>query len=125
MEQAAKAGGMTNDEDKKMQLNLAYTYEAFSAHYLSDLFSAGHLRAPRRQLHGDSYKVATESVLPCITGKDEIPVWDHHSRYVSWLELDLRKDSNEVSRCMMMTARLGFWLPTKRVTSGLHMVSST
>lgn len=46
--------GMTNDEDKKGELNLAYTYEDFSAHYLSDLFSAGHLRASRRQLHDKS-----------------------------------------------------------------------
>ena len=29
----------------------AYFYEAFAQHYLSDLFSAGHFRAPRRILH--------------------------------------------------------------------------
>lgn len=42
---------MTNDEDKKRPLNLAYMYEAFSA---------GHLRPPGRQLHRYSYKVASE-----------------------------------------------------------------
>ncbi|MCJ1439398.1 hypothetical protein MMC27_008792 [Xylographa pallens] len=36
----------------------AYFYEAFAQHYLSDLFSTGHLRAPRRALHGDPSTVA-------------------------------------------------------------------
>ncbi|BFZ59363.1 hypothetical protein YB2330_000371 [Saitoella coloradoensis] len=34
------------------RLRLAYAYEAFAAHFLTDLFSAGHLRTPRRLLSG-------------------------------------------------------------------------
>ncbi|ODQ54522.1 hypothetical protein SAICODRAFT_70228 [Saitoella complicata NRRL Y-17804] len=34
------------------QLRQAYAYEAFAAHFLTDLFSAGHLRTPRRLLSG-------------------------------------------------------------------------
>ena len=33
---------------------LAYAQNAFADHFLSDLFSSGHLRAPRRELHFDS-----------------------------------------------------------------------
>lgn len=32
-------------------LNRAYTIDAFASHFLSDYFSAGHLRAPRSELH--------------------------------------------------------------------------
>jgi len=87
MEQVVRVGGMTNDKDKTRELNLAYTYEAFSAHSLSDLFSAGHLRRPRRQVHEYSYKVTTESVKPFISGREEILLWNHHSRYAGVLNL--------------------------------------
>ena len=32
-------------------LELAYAYDAFACHFLSDLFSSGHLRTPRKALH--------------------------------------------------------------------------
>jgi hypothetical protein len=38
-----------NSGDEK-QLELAYAMNAFADHYLTDLFSAGHLRIPRKQL---------------------------------------------------------------------------
>ncbi|WP_285430817.1 phospholipase [Pseudomonas sp. fls2-241-R2A-110] len=38
-----------NSGDEK-QLELAYAMNAFADHYLTDLFSAGHLRVPRKQL---------------------------------------------------------------------------
>lgn len=34
----------------KYHLNRAYIFEAFACHFLSDLFSAGHIRTPRRPL---------------------------------------------------------------------------
>ncbi len=34
----------------KKQLELAYAMNAFADHYLTDLYSAGHLRVPRKQL---------------------------------------------------------------------------
>ncbi|WP_449220959.1 phospholipase [Tistrella mobilis] len=47
LQQAVKAGRTGRRED----LVLAYAMNAFADHYLSDLFSAGHLRTPRRQLY--------------------------------------------------------------------------
>lgn len=38
-----------NSGDEK-QLEIAYAMNAFADHYLTDLFSAGHLRVPRKQL---------------------------------------------------------------------------
>jgi hypothetical protein len=46
VQQAALA---KNSGDEK-QLELAYAMNAFADHYLTDLFSAGHLRVPRKQL---------------------------------------------------------------------------
>jgi hypothetical protein len=46
LQQAVKAH---NSGDEK-QLELAYAMNAFADHYLTDLFSAGHLRVPRKQL---------------------------------------------------------------------------
>jgi hypothetical protein len=46
LQQAVKAQS-SNDEK---QLELAYAMNAFADHYLTDLFSAGHLRVPRKQL---------------------------------------------------------------------------
>ena len=38
---------------KKGNLKLAYAMNAFADHYLEDSFAAGHIRTPRRQLHGE------------------------------------------------------------------------
>ncbi|MGL6243598.1 phospholipase [Pseudomonas sp.] len=46
LQQAVKAH-VSGDEK---QLELAYAMNAFADHYLTDLFSAGHLRVPRKQL---------------------------------------------------------------------------
>lgn len=45
--QQAVAARNSGDEQ---QLELAYAMNAFADHYLTDLFSAGHLRVPRKQL---------------------------------------------------------------------------
>ncbi|KAK6338471.1 hypothetical protein TWF730_002534 [Orbilia blumenaviensis] len=42
----------------KGDLNLAYTLNAFADHFLGDQFAAGHLRTPRRILHGNDADVA-------------------------------------------------------------------
>lgn len=41
---------LANASGDEKQLELAYAMNAFADHYLTDLFSAGHLRVPRKQL---------------------------------------------------------------------------
>jgi hypothetical protein len=48
LQQATKAG---ESEDPRLALMLAYAMNAFADHYLSDLFSSGHLRTPRKELY--------------------------------------------------------------------------
>lgn len=50
MEEAARAGRATDKTERRARLERAYAMNAFADHFLTDLFSAGHLRVPRRQL---------------------------------------------------------------------------
>lgn len=68
---------------KCQKLKEAYVHEAFAAHYLTDLFSAGHLRPARRYLHTQDHKEMAGAGLPQATGKHEVPIWDYQGRYVS------------------------------------------
>ena len=89
---AREARSKVTEAERTQHLNLAYFYEAFAAHYLTDLFSAGHLRAPRRLLHTSSWGLMNDSVLKGKIGEwlgasqqkigSEKPIWDHHNRYV-------------------------------------------
>ncbi|KAL3422073.1 hypothetical protein PVAG01_06229 [Phlyctema vagabunda] len=79
---ARDAAGMSTDAEKSKGLNKAYLYEAFAAHFLTDLFSAGHLRAPRRLLHTTNYNLMIDSGLHTLIDGKETPTWDHHSRYM-------------------------------------------
>jgi hypothetical protein len=52
------------DPNKKNEMEMrAYAQNAFADHYLSDLFSAGHVRTPRRELHYASVVSLTGDVL--------------------------------------------------------------
>ncbi|KAA8913588.1 hypothetical protein FN846DRAFT_928798 [Sphaerosporella brunnea] len=67
---AANANG---NEDA---LNEAYLADAFALHFLTDSFSSGHMRAPRRALHDNNPLTAFPS------GMVGAPVWDTQSRYM-------------------------------------------
>jgi hypothetical protein len=75
---------MGSEAEKWKKLKEAYIYEAFASHYLTDLFSSGHIRAPRRYLH--SPNVLTMNLLGAAKEKlhcEETPIWDYQLRYVS------------------------------------------
>jgi hypothetical protein len=85
---AREAAGKSQNAEKHEKLMEAYLYEAFAAHFLTDLFSAGHIRAPRRQLHCNDAAPMAKAVVKnfgkFVSGKpDEVPIWDYHNRYVS------------------------------------------
>lgn len=50
----------TNDET----LCWAYAANAFADHYLTDLFSAGHVRTPRRQMYARQFPNGTQNPVP-------------------------------------------------------------
>lgn len=52
---ARKAAEQTNNVEKSKLLNKAYLADAAACHYLTDLFSSGHQRAPRRAFHSDQF----------------------------------------------------------------------
>ena len=57
------------------------TAVAFFLHYLTDMFSSGHLRTPRRQIHNDSYNEQSIAATSAIISK-EIPIWYFQANYV-------------------------------------------
>ncbi|KAL1607600.1 hypothetical protein SLS60_002534 [Paraconiothyrium brasiliense] len=73
---ARKARDQTSDQAKMEMLRTAYIHEAFAAHFLTDLFSSGHLRAPRRAFHNPDY------VSMGINGWRDNPVWDFQCRFM-------------------------------------------
>ncbi|RDW72772.1 uncharacterized protein DSM5745_07944 [Aspergillus mulundensis] len=96
---AREAKTRKTPQEQAQGLHLAYIYEAFAAHYLTDLFSAGHLRAPRHLLHSSNSKLMASCMLSklgidlskfdikdikkCITADaPEIPIWDIQQRYM-------------------------------------------
>jgi len=75
--QALIARGLPANEQRQA-LCLAYAMNAFSDHFLSDLFSGGHIRAPRKQL----YNTVTPSSLGSLITRamhDEDSLWGLNS----------------------------------------------
>ncbi|KAG9758020.1 hypothetical protein KCU73_g4112, partial [Aureobasidium melanogenum] len=80
---AYDAAHMKTEPERWKKLKLAYIYEAFAAHYLTDLFSAGHIRAPRRHLHSPSVAVMNAAVVgDKLLRNPETPIWDFQQRYM-------------------------------------------
>ncbi len=48
---ATAAGKLTDPTARRAGLELAYAMNAFADHFLTDLFSSGHLRTPRKEMH--------------------------------------------------------------------------
>jgi hypothetical protein len=112
---ARKARDQTSDEAKMKMLRTAYIHEAFAAHFLTDLFSSGHLRAPRRAFHNPNY------LTMGLDGWLNNPVWDFQCRFVCTSPLFL--DKADWYRCTTMTARPASWFAMSEETSGLNMAS--
>ena len=56
---ATEAGKLTDPNARRAVLELAYAMNAFADHFLTDLFSSGHLRTPRKEMY---------DLLPSVTG---------------------------------------------------------
>ncbi|XP_028412974.1 uncharacterized protein LOC114535856 [Dendronephthya gigantea] len=59
IEKAREAAKDTNQQTSLLKLMEAYAMDAFASHFLTDIFSAGHLRTPRVALH---YQVTPSKV---------------------------------------------------------------
>lgn len=64
LENAFKAGSNKDEQKSFDLLNKAYVFEAFAFHFLTDLFSAGHIRTPRRAIFED----VSNNLSPTIKG---------------------------------------------------------
>jgi len=70
------------------ELELAYAINAFADHFLTDIFSAGHMRTPRRQM----YEQATSVWVPGVGNYKDLAslmariMHDEDSRFGLWVE---------------------------------------
>lgn len=69
---AAKIAGKTKTSKKRLQgLENAYAMNAFACHYLSDSFSSGHMRTPRKELSRDvDLEVVAALLMDYMHGED-------------------------------------------------------
>lgn len=70
---AREAGRQSTPGAKDAKLKEAYCYDAFACHFLTDLFSSGHLRVDRRGLHTSGLGGA---VTQGYSAYKEKPAWD-------------------------------------------------
>lgn len=59
LDQAVAASRITDPARRRRALELAYAKNAFADHYLTDLFSTGHLRTPRKELWERSSEIGS------------------------------------------------------------------
>ena len=57
-------GKVRSSCERLTALQEAYLAESFAAHYMTDLFSAGHLRANRREFHKTPCEYSQYNLLP-------------------------------------------------------------
>jgi hypothetical protein len=103
LEQAIKA----KHSGERSDLERAYAMEAFAAHYLSDHFTAGHLRAPREELKNKITPALLGSLLASYMHQEENK-YGIHVRNASGMQWVVYGDTsyfnplNQVNRNMLL-----------------------
>jgi hypothetical protein len=108
-QQTAKQAKDTGDKGK---LHIAYAQDAFAAHFLTDLFSAGHIRTPRRAIYNTaSYDITRTYAGVCALGMhdedNKFGLWVHNGlndRWVAYGDSRYRDSCNAANRRIMQAA---------------------
>ena len=104
LEQAIKAKYSGNRSD----LEHAYAMEAFAAHYLSDQFTAGHLRTPREELNQVTTPAILGSLLASYMAQEEnkYGIHVHNASGMQWVVYGYTSyfnPLNQVNRNMLLS----------------------
>lgn len=104
MDTAAQAG-RKEGADRQATLLRAYQHLAFACHYLTDSFSAGHLRTPRRHLHDFSLShtwanhFASDSCAEVMHGEDNFNgLWVRNAVGDEWIAYGDGRYFDDVNR---------------------------
>ncbi len=86
LDTAEKAFHAPDLDTRKQLLTLAYAQDAFACHYLSDLFSSGHLRTPRKELNDKVTPSALGALLSKYMHDEEgrMGLWVNNQRGDVW-----------------------------------------
>jgi hypothetical protein len=79
---AVKAHALQNPADRAVQLQGAYAANAFADHFLTDLFSAGHMRTPRRPIYDIAWTEATQAAAGLLAQR----MHDEENKFGVWVE---------------------------------------
>ena len=74
-----------HSDDPQGGLSLAYAINAFADHFLTDLFSAGHMRTPRRQMYDYKSKLGT-GIAATLSGACAKAMHDEDSKFGLWVD---------------------------------------
>lgn len=90
----------------RSQLELAYAMNAFACHYLSDRFSAGHIRTPRNELAGNVTPDVVGSLLANYMHGEESAAGLHvhnkrNDRWISYGDWSYFNNNNEQNRLIL------------------------
>lgn len=93
----------------RTQLELAYAMNAFACHYLSDRFSAGHIRTPRNELAAHVTPDLVGALLASYMHGEEnaagLHVHNQHSdRWITYGDWSYFNNNNEQSRLILRSA---------------------
>lgn len=87
-QQAASAKGIGDPTKRTRALGYAYAMNAFADHFLSDLFAAGHMRTPRRQLKASSH-LPSEAIQRQGVGWMVHRMHDEDNKFGLWVRNDV------------------------------------
>ncbi len=104
LEQAIKA----KYSGKRSDLEQAYAMEAFAAHYLSDQFTAGHLRTPREELNQKITPAVLGSLLASYMHQEEnkYGIHVHNASGMQWVvygDTSYFNPLNQINRNMLLS----------------------
>lgn len=72
---AVYARELDTEEERRLQLETAYAMNAFADHFMTDLFSSGHMRTPRKALYNASLTPAAATGYVARYMHDEDCMW--------------------------------------------------
>lgn len=110
MLEAIRARGIEDDDERESALATAYAMNAFADHFMTDLFSSGHMRTPRRALYDGSLLPKEGSGYAARYMHDEDSMWGlyiYNRRGDTWIAYGDKKfgDSyNATNAALVMDA---------------------
>ncbi len=105
LEEALKASKTSDPKLKRKYLNYAYAMDAFALHFLSDTFSAGHIRTPRFDIYEKSYHAKAAGLCAKAMHDEDgyygLKVKNIHEKWIAYGDSSYFDDRSENNRVQL------------------------